>query len=96
MKTRHADHILAGTGAPGVHGAERPGNPSAGHELLDELRELRLAIIDGWLPEEKLRDLAGLAASAREEADERGPAGVPDERRSRAAVEVAKLGRKPS
>lgn len=69
---------------------------SYGHRLLDELHELRLAMIDGWLPERSLRRLAGLVGQARGEVDDPRLAGVLDEIEVRAAVEAAKLERERS
>jgi len=65
-----------------------------GHRLLDELHELRLALIDGRLPEEALRRLGTLVEERRPEVDDAGLAAALDDIELRAAVELAKIERR--
>lgn len=67
-----------------------------GHRLLDELHELHLALVDGWLDEENLHRLAGLVEQTRPEVDDRDLASALEDIELRAAVELAKLERRGS
>jgi hypothetical protein len=61
-----------------------------GRGLLAELHELRLALIDGWLPEPTLRRLAAALEAGRPQTGSPGLDAVLDEIELRAAVEIAK------
>lgn len=82
--------------------AQEVGDPGAnerravehGHALLDELQELRLALIDGWLSEDKLHRLAALVEESRPELDDPELASTLDDIELRAEVELAKLQRR--
>lgn len=63
-----------------------------GNALLDRLEELRLCLLAGVLPRERLDELAQLARSARETVDDPRLGAVLDEIDLRVAVELAKLG----
>lgn len=77
-------------------GAGRRQAVDRGRQLLDELHELRLALIDGWLPEESLHRLAAAVEQAGPDVNERELAAVLEDIEVRAAVELAKLQRRPS
>jgi hypothetical protein len=62
-----------------------------GDSLLDRLEELRLGLLAGTLPRERLGELARLARSARDTVDDPGLAAVLDDIDLRVAVELAKL-----
>lgn len=64
-----------------------------GHRVLDELQELHLALIDGWLSEDQLHRLAVVVEEARPDADDPDLASVLDDIELRAGVELAKLER---
>ena len=64
-----------------------------GHALLDQLEELRLGLLAGILPRERLEALARLARTAREAVDLPRLAQLLDEIDLRVAVELAKLDR---
>lgn len=64
-----------------------------GEELLDRLDELRLGLLMGRLPVERIEALARLAASQKDQVSEPALAQVLEEIELRAAVELAKLGR---
>jgi hypothetical protein len=64
-----------------------------GNSLLDRLDDLRLALLAGVLPRERLDDLARLARSVRETVEDPRLAEVLDEIDLRVAVELAKLDR---
>jgi hypothetical protein len=64
-----------------------------GHGLLDELRALQLAMVDGQVPEGILRRLAGLVDGLRPSAADARLDAVLDAIELRAAVELAKLRR---
>jgi len=64
-----------------------------GHGLLDELRALQLAMVDGQVPEGMLRRLAGLVDGLRPSAADAHLDAVLDAIELRAAVELAKLRR---
>jgi hypothetical protein len=64
-----------------------------GKELLDELEQLRLALLAGVLPRERLDRLARMLTERREQIEDPGLAAVIDEIELRAAVELAKLER---
>jgi hypothetical protein len=59
--------------------------------LLDRLDELRLALLTGVLPRERLNELARLAGSAREGFNDPGLTQLLDQVDLRVAVELAKL-----
>ena len=61
-----------------------------GHSLLDELRELQLGMVDGWVSEGTLQRLAGLVDGLRPAADPQ-LAELLDAIELRAAVELSKL-----
>jgi Class II flagellar assembly regulator len=63
-----------------------------GNALLDRLEELRLGLLAGMLPRERLDELAQLAKSARDTVDDPRLGAVLDEIDLRVAVELAKLG----
>ncbi|HZB91572.1 MAG TPA: flagellar assembly protein FliX [Stellaceae bacterium] len=63
-----------------------------GSALLDRLEELRLGLLAGVLPRERLDEMAQLAKTARETVDDPRLAAVLDEIDLRVAVELAKLG----
>lgn len=62
-----------------------------GNALLDRLDDLRLGLLAGVLPRERLDELARLARSARETVDDPRLGAVLDEIDLRVAVELAKL-----
>lgn len=64
-----------------------------GNQLLDRLDELRLALLDGSIPVERLDALMSLVASERAEIQDPGLAATLDEIELLARVELAKLGR---
>ena len=63
---------------------------------LDELHELRIGLIDGWVSEAQLRRLADTLAVVRAPIEDPGLESVLEEVEVRAAVELAKRGRDPS
>ena len=63
-----------------------------GETLLDQLEQLRVDILSGVLPADRLARLAGLIAERRDEIDDPRLAGIIQEIELRAAVELAKLG----
>ena len=63
-----------------------------GSSLLDRLDELRLGLLSGVLPRERLDELAQLAKTARGTVDDPRLAAVLDAIDLRVAVELAKLG----
>lgn len=65
-----------------------------GHRVLDELKELHLALVDGWLSEDALHRLAALVDDRRPEVDDADLASLLDDIDLRAAVEMAKLRRR--
>lgn len=65
------------------------------HDMLDELEKLRLAMIEGWLPETALRRLADLVDDRDPESgDDPRLEGVVQDVEVRAAVEIAKRDRR--
>jgi len=62
-----------------------------GNALLDRLEDLRLALLAGVLPRERLDELARLAKSARETVDDPKLSAILDDIDLRVAVELAKL-----
>jgi hypothetical protein len=62
-----------------------------GNSLLDRLEELRLGLLAGVLPRERLEELTRLARTARETVDDPRLSEVLDEIDLRVAVELAKL-----
>ena len=67
-----------------------------GHGLLDELHQLQIGMIEGWVSEGRLRRLARLLERMRPAADDPDLDAVLDEIELRAAVELAKLNRGPA
>lgn len=67
-----------------------------GHGPLDELRQLRIGMVEGWVSEGTLRRLAGLVDRLRPALTDPDLDAVPDEIELRAAVELAKLTRGPA
>jgi len=74
-------------------GGERRRAIDRGHQLLDQLHELRLALVEGWLDEDHLHRLARLVEQAGPEVDDRELAATLQDIELRAAVELAKLER---
>jgi len=64
-----------------------------GATLLDRLDELRLALLAGVLPRERLDELARIARTARDSVDDPGLSLILDDIDLRVAVELAKLDR---
>jgi hypothetical protein len=62
-----------------------------GDVLLDRLEDLRLGLLAGVVPRERLEELVRLARTAREAVDDPRLAAILDEIDLRAAVELAKL-----
>lgn len=75
-------------------GHERRGAIDHGDQLLDQLRELRLALVDGWVSEADLHRLAHLIERAGPEIDDRGLAPARADIEPPAAVELARLQRR--
>lgn len=77
--------------------AEDPANRNRarrrGEELLDQLEELRLALLEGRLPLATIEKLAALVTTRRAQVNDRRLLSILDEIELRAAVELAKLGR---
>ena len=67
-----------------------------GHGLLDELHQLQIGMVEGWVSEGALRRLAGLADRLRPALADPDLDAVLDEIELRAAVELAKLTRGPA
>ena len=63
-----------------------------GNDLLDQLEEIRLALLVGRLPRATLERLSAMVADRREHAQDPKLAAILDEIELRAAVELAKLG----
>lgn len=63
-----------------------------GGEMLDLLEDIRIAVLSGAVPENKLAALLRVVASKRGEVDDAALAGVLDEIELRARVELAKFG----
>lgn len=66
-----------------------------GHTLLDELRELQIGLVQGWVPEGSLRSIASMLDRPRPLIDDPDLNQVLDDIELRAAVELAKLDREP-
>jgi hypothetical protein len=64
-----------------------------GSTLLDRLDELRLGLLAGVLPRERLDELARIARTARDSVDDPGLSLILDDIDLRVAVELAKLDR---
>jgi hypothetical protein len=75
--------------------AERRRATRHGHGVLDELQALQIGMVEGWVSETGLRRLAGLLDRLRPAALDPELEAVLDEIELRAAVELAKLARKP-
>lgn len=82
--------LLSVQEVPDAHGGRRRA-VQRGNSLLDRLEELRLGLLAGIFPRERLGELARLARTARETVDDPGLAAVLDEIDLRVAVELAKL-----
>lgn len=67
-----------------------------GDTLLDELKALQVGLIQGWVSEDTLRTLAHMVDRPRPPIDDPALNEVLDEIELRAAVELAKLERRPS
>jgi hypothetical protein len=63
-----------------------------GEALLDRLEELRLALLTGGIPADRLRELATMIGQGRQRTDDPGLDQVLDEIELRVRVELAKLG----
>jgi hypothetical protein len=66
-----------------------------GQDLLDQLDEIRFALLTGAMPIERLGQIVKLVRARREAFDDPKLAGILDEIELRAAVELAKLGQYP-
>ncbi len=75
--------------------ARRSAGLKRGAELLDRLDEIRIALLTGAMPQERLGQIVRLVRSRREAFDDPKLAAVLDEIELRAAVELAKLGQYP-
>ena len=75
--------------------AERRRATRHGHSVLDELQALQIGLIEGWVQEGALRRLAGLLERLRPATADPELAAVLDEIELRAAVELAKVARRP-
>ncbi len=64
-----------------------------GATLLDELKELQVGLVQGWVSEDKLRSLAHMLDQPRPAIDDPGLNQVLDDIELRAAVELAKIER---
>ncbi len=67
-----------------------------GDALLDELKELQIGLVEGWVPEDTLRGLAHMLDQPRPEIDDPELNRVLDDIELRAAVELAKFERSSS
>ncbi len=67
-----------------------------GDMLLDELKELQIGLVQGWVPEDTLRSLAHMLDRPRPTIDDPDLEMVLDEIELRAAVELAKFDRERS
>jgi len=85
------DALLALQTSPEGGSDARAQGFARGHGLLDLLEEVRRGIVLGAVPKEKLRQLAELARSQREEFTDPHLGGLLDEIELRAEVELAKL-----
>ena len=63
-----------------------------GHDVLDRLEEIRLAVLGGAVPRDKLVELRQRVQARRRAEDDARLAAILDEIDQRAAVELAKLG----
>lgn len=66
---------------------------SHGASLLDELKELQIGLVQGWVSEDSLRSLARMLDQPRPAIDDPGLNQVLDDIELRAAVELAKIER---
>lgn len=66
-----------------------------GHDILDELEDLKLALLDGRVPGARLAAIAALVGRRRALCDDPALDALLAEIELRAAVELAKLGRTP-
>ncbi len=71
---------------------ERRRAAKRGNDLLDRLEELRLGLLFGHFPKERLLDLLGMVRSRQEKLSDPRLAGVLADIELRAEVELAKLG----
>lgn len=86
------DSLLALQEVPDAAG-RRAKARQRGETLLDELEEIRLALLLGTLAPAQLERLGSLVAARRETVEDAALQAVLDEIETRAAVELAKLGR---
>jgi hypothetical protein len=63
-----------------------------GNQLLDRLEDIRLGLLTGTIPRERLSELARMAREARDNVDDPQLSSLLDDIHLRAAVELAKLG----
>ena len=75
--------------------AERRRATRHGDSVLDELQALQIGLIEGWVQEGALRRVAGLLERLRPATADPELAAVLDEIELRAAVELAKVARRP-
>ena len=73
--------------------AERKRAVMHGDTLLDELKELQIGLVQGWVSEDMLRNIAEMLDRPRPTIDDPDLNAVLDEIEVRAAVELAKLDR---
>ena len=85
--------LLAAQEVPEVGGGGRRRAARRGHDLLDRLDELRLALLEGGVPEPTLRRLVALLEERAGPVDDPRLGAVLHEIEVRAAVELAKLER---
>ncbi|MDD3445857.1 MAG: flagellar assembly protein FliX [Zavarzinia sp.] len=71
---------------------ERKRAAKRGNDLLDRLEELRMGLLLGHVPRERLQDLLAMVRSRQEQVTDPRLAGVLQDIELRAAVELAKLG----
>lgn len=74
--------------------SDRRRSVARGHDLLDELENLRLAMIEGWLSESALRRLSELIDTGNGAVADERLEGVLRDIEVRAAVEIAKRDRR--
>jgi len=89
------DGVVAVQGVPGAS-QERRQAGRRGHGLLDDLHQLQIGMVEGWVSEGTLRRLAWLVDRRRPALTDPNLDAVRDEIEFRAAVELAKLTRGPA
>jgi hypothetical protein len=87
--------VLAAQEVPNLS-QERRQATRRGHGLLDDLHQLQIGMVEGWVSEGTLRRLAGLVDRLRPALTDPDLDAAPDEIELRAAVELAKLTRGPA